>query len=208
MKKLPCLITAFLVLLAWPYSMAIAEQQDRSIERCNELYHNSAFEDAITCYRSLLDEGHSANILYNIGNSYAQLDQTGYSILYFMRALSIDPADSDSSGNLAMIKKEKGLFPPEKSAVQVFFNLLTLGQWSVLCLLAAAGYLAFACTRLGRKKNNLLLEAFILCLCLIFLSAGVLGARIRYNEWHQSVVVRDSRLLISPFENGASIGAI
>jgi hypothetical protein len=207
MKTLPLLITVLLILLALSVSIAARDQQQISIEACNTQYHNNAFEDAIACYQNIPSEGHSANILYNIGNSYAQLDQPGYSVLYFLRALSINPGDSDISGNLAMVKKEKGLFPPEKSAAQLFFSLLSLGQWSLLCLLSVAGYLIFSCTRLTKGKN-VLLESFVILLCVFSLSAGVLGTIIRYREWHQSVVIKDSRLLVSPFENGASIGSI
>ena len=207
MKTLPFLITVLLTLMALSVSIAARDQQQISIEACNTLYHNNTFEDAIACYKNVPSEGHSANILYNIGNSYAQLDQPGYSVLYFLRALSINPGDSDISGNLAMVKKEKGLFPPEKSAAQLFFSLLSLGQWSLLCLVSVAGYLIFSCTRLTKGKK-LLLESFVILLCLFSLSAGVLGTIIRYREWHQSVVIKDSRLLVSPFANGASIGSI
>lgn len=206
MKIRHSIISVFLLLLS--HSIAIADSQpQRSIEACNTLYHNNALEEAIGCYEEFSDAGYSANILYNIGNSYAQLDQTGYSVLYFMRALAIDPGDSDISGNLAMVKNEKGLFPPEKSAVQLFFSLLTLGQWSVLCLLSVGGYLVFSCTRLNKGKN-MALESLVIILCLLSLGAGILGAMIQYREWQHSVVIKDSRLLVSPFENGASIGSI
>ena len=208
MKALPILIAVFLILLIHSVSFADSDQQNAaSLEACNTFYHNNAFEDAIACYKNLLSEGRSANILYNIGNSYAQLDQPGYSVLYFLRALSVNPKDSDISGNLAMVKKEKGLFPPEKSALQMFFSLLTLGQWSILCLISLAGYFVFSSTRLSKGKN-MVLESFVILLCMFSLSAGVMGTMVRYREWHQSVVIRDSRLLISPFEKGASIGSI
>ncbi len=208
MITLRSLISVFLILLCYSVSFADSGKQNAaSLEACNTFYHNNAFEDAVTCYKNLLSGGHSANILYNIGNSYAQLDQPGYSVLYFLRALSVNPKDSDISGNLAMVKKEKGLFPPEKSAVQMFFGLLTLGQWSILCLISLAGYLVFSLTRLSKGKN-MVLESFVILLCIFSLSAGVLGTMMRYREWHQSVVIRDSRLLVSPFENGASIGSI
>ena len=175
MKKRPCLMPVFLILLTCSHVMADGRSKDASVEACNALYHENSFKDAIGCYQSLSNSEHSANILYNIANSYAQLDQPGYSVLYYLRALSLNPGDSDISGNLTMIKTEKGLFPPEKSAVQRFFGLLTLGQWSILCLLSTAGYLIFACTRLRRPKN-LVLETFVLLLCTILLSAGVFGA--------------------------------
>ncbi len=197
----------FLILLTCSHAMADGRLQDTSIDACNALYHENNFEDAIGCYQRLSNSEHSANVLYNIANSYAQLDQPGYSVLYYLRALSLNPGDSDISGNLAMVKDEKGLFPPEKPAILRFFSLLTLAQWSILCLLSAAGYLVFACTRLSRPKN-MVLETFVLLLCTILLAAGVFGAGTRYREWQQAVVVKDSRLLVSPFENGASLGSI
>jgi len=207
MKTLRSIISVFLLLLS--HSISIAESQPQgSIDACNALYHDNGYEEAIACYKALSDEGLSANILYNIGNSYAQLDQTGYSVLYYMRALALAPGDSDISGNLAMVKNEKGLFPPEKSAASQFFSLLTTGQWSVVCLLSITAYLIFSFTRL-KKRNNWALESLVIIICLLSLGTGVLGAMTGYREWHQqSVVIRDSRLLVSPFENGAPIGSI
>jgi len=207
MKKLPFILVPLIALLCHTASFADTSGEEMSLEVCNKLYHSLAFEDAIACYKEIAAEKQSAAILYNIGNSYAQLDQAGYSILYFLRALSIDPGDSDISGNLAMVKKENGLFPPEKPVIKHLVNLLTLGQWSILCLLSLAGYLVFSFSRITRKPNYVL-EACVITICIIVFSAGALAAGVRYKEWHQGVVIENSRLLISPFENGTSIGSI
>lgn len=205
MKKLPLILVSLIALLC--HAASFADTSEMPLEVCNKLYHSLAFEDAIACYEGITTEKQSAAILYNIGNSFAQLDQAGYSILYYLRALSIDPGDSDISGNLAMVKNEHGLFPPEKPAIKHLVNLLTLGQWSMLCLLSLAGYLVFSCSRITNKKN-LLLETCVITICITVFSASALAAGIRYRDWHQGVVIEDSRLLISPFENGTSIGSI
>ena len=177
------------------------------IDRCNSLYHDSSYEQAITCYQGLVSEGISAEILYNIGNSYAQLDQTGRAVLHYLRALCLEPDDSDISGNLSLVRKEKGLFAKDPSLSEQLFGLITVTQWSLLCLSALVIYLVFSLYRL-KKRRSLLVESLVVILCTALFVLGAAGAVLRYQQWQQSVVIDDSRLLVSPFNSASSIGQI
>ena len=187
--------------------MCAAESVDPSLDSCNSKYHAMKFEEAIACYQQHTPDEYSAAVFYNIGNSYAQLNQPGYSILYFMRASMLAPGDADISGNLAMIRDRYGLFPPDTSMVKQLVNLLTLSQWSMLTLLSLIVYLIYAVTRV-KKKSGLLTESIVILSCLLVFGAGIFGAMSRYKEWHRGVIVRESKLLVSPFEGASSIGSI
>jgi len=204
MKQLVLSITIILVALIRTLPAAAEEV---SMEGCNSLYFQGSYEKAIECYQDLGSGSMSAALFYNIGNSYAKLDKPGYSILNYLRALHITPRDSDISGNIALVKKEKGLFPPEQSVITNVLNRLTTGQWALICILALALYLVFALTRL-KTKNNLYLESSVIVFCVLLFSIGAAGVVKGYQKWQQAVVISDSRLLLSPYDTAASIGSI
>lgn len=207
MKNISLPLSILFMLLSAALAYSNSDGQPVTIDTCNRLYYDNNFTEAINCYEELAGNGFSAALFFNIGNSYAQLDHPGYSVLYYLRALSLAPGDSDISGNLSMVRKEYSLFPAEKPAAQKLFETLTLGQWSLLCLISLAAYLIFSCTRISRSKN-LAFEFLITGSCLLVFTVGVTGTVVRYKALHQSVVVQDSRLLISPYDNGASVGSI
>ncbi len=73
----------------------------RLIEEGNLHYQENAFEEALSKYNQVIDAGfYSSELYYNTGNCYYKLNQIPESILYFEKALKIDPTDSDAAFNL------------------------------------------------------------------------------------------------------------
>ena len=184
-----------------------SEKPATKLDECNTLYHEHQFEGAIACYEQLLSDQYSAALLYNIGNSYAQLDQPGHSILNYLRAQMLSPSDSDISGNLELVREAYGLFSPEPSFIKEVLKLLSLAQWSFLCLLALGVYLLYSAAGI-KGKRTLLKETVVVLLCLCLFSVGAFASFMNYRAWHRGVVVSDTTLRISPFEGGASVGSI
>ncbi|MEJ2056815.1 MAG: hypothetical protein P8X39_03120 [Desulfofustis sp.] len=200
MKLLVTIICSFML---FPAQLNAADAGP-DLDGCNRLYHDGAFEEAIHCYERI---GTSAELLFNIGNSYARLDQTGYAVLYYLRALCLAPGDPDLLGNLNQIRKENSLFSPEPGLDDQFFSLLTIHQWSYLSLAALLFYLFFLIYSLRRKKRlSGIIPATVAVL--IISAVGCWGAWHHYAQWQRSVVVEKSRLLISPFENAEPVGSI
>ena len=177
-----------------------------SMDACNQIYHDAEYEQAITCYHALPA---SAAQLFNIGNSYARLDEVGYAVLFYLRALCVAPDDSDVIANLSHIREQHSLYSPEASVAGQLFDLLSITHWSLLCLLAPLIYLVFSGVRLLRSgRQPRWLEITVLCGCLALFSLAAAGSWFHYQRWQQAVVVEDTRLLISPFDKAESIGAI
>ncbi len=174
------------------------------LDGCNLLYHEGTYEEAIRCYEQI---GTSAELLFNIGNSYAQLGRSGYAILHYLRALCLSPADADTLNNLDQIRRENSLFPPEPSLTDQFFSLLTISQWTYICLTALIFFLVLITLSL-RKKRGAGMNISAVLICLIVFTLGAWGAQNHYRQWQRSVVVEETRLLISPFESAESAGAI
>ncbi len=201
---------ALIVLLLISFSsMALAETNSPNLlfEQANRDYSQGNFAKATSQYEKILqNHGLSAPTLYNLGNSYAQNSQPGKAVLSYLRALRLSPSDSDIKGNLQLIRKEQGLFQPERTLAQKFTHLLEMDQW---CLMAgiAFGLLTlfhlFSYFKAVNKKSTLLVSTllFFIVLC------TVISLFTRYRDYHDGVITTsDVHLRISPFEAASSTG--
>ncbi|MBP3679154.1 MAG: tetratricopeptide repeat protein [Bacteroidaceae bacterium] len=70
-------------------------------------YVNNDFAKAAELYESILNnEGESADIYYNLGNSYYKMDNIAKAILNYKRALLLNPADNDIQFNLELAQSK------------------------------------------------------------------------------------------------------
>lgn len=67
----------------------------------NGLYREGKFQQAVSSYERLLDEGFiSSSLYFNLGNSYFKMGRRGKAILYYKRAQRLAPRDPDIEANL------------------------------------------------------------------------------------------------------------
>ena len=67
-------------------------------------YMNNDYISAAQVYESLLTNGESAELYYNLGNSYYKMGDIAKAILNYERALLLDPGSNDIRFNLDMAK--------------------------------------------------------------------------------------------------------
>ncbi|GBD95331.1 MAG TPA: tetratricopeptide repeat protein [Nitrospirae bacterium] len=68
--------------------------------RGNALYEEGRYDEAVEEYGRLLEQGYeSANLYYNLGNSYFKKGELGRAILNYERAKKLMPRDSDLASN-------------------------------------------------------------------------------------------------------------
>jgi len=71
------------------------------IEKANQAYNDGAFTEAVDLYHSVIDSGYmSASLYYNLGNAYFKSKDIPSSILYYEKALKLDPKDEQIRFNL------------------------------------------------------------------------------------------------------------
>lgn len=177
------------------------------LDSCNELYYQAHYDRAIDCYHRLGGEHPPASLLYNIGNAHARLGNAGAATLSYLRSLYLAPGDADAAGNLALLRKQHGIFPPEPSPGEQAAALLTISQWSLVSLAGLLIYLGFALLSL-KKKPRRAGEILVFLLCLLLFAGGLTAASVRYHHWQRSVVMTDGQLVVSPFAGATPIGAI
>ncbi len=97
--------------------------QQATIKEAEDAYQKDDFNKAIELYEKLLQtEGESAEIYYNLGNSYYKENKIAPAILNYERALLLDPADQDIRFNLQMARQKS---VDKIEPVGKFF----LGEW-------------------------------------------------------------------------------
>ena len=99
MRKLGFLI----FLLSGFLILSHANEMDSVISKANAYYADGFYLEAIDTYKEVLNHGYiSADIYYNIGNAYFKLKNTPYAILYYERALALQPEHEDARHNLTL----------------------------------------------------------------------------------------------------------
>ncbi len=92
-------------------------------EKGNEHYKNRKYEAAVQAYKSVLDAGQeSAELYFNLGNSYYKLDKVALTIYYYEKALVLNPNDKEVLNNLEFAKKRT--IDEIKEVPKVGFNKL------------------------------------------------------------------------------------
>lgn len=102
MKKI---ITILIILLSTTGIKAQDKAATASLpQMADSAYNDLAYSEALNLYQATADSlGVSPDLLYNIGNTYYRLSQPGKAILYYERALRLDPAHKDARANLKFV---------------------------------------------------------------------------------------------------------
>lgn len=96
MKKLSIIIAFLIGMIQLVSAAPTKEEADKD-------YQENKFAEAIEKYESILStEGESADIYYNLGNSYYKSKNIAKAVLNYERALLMSPGDADIRFNLEM----------------------------------------------------------------------------------------------------------
>lgn len=119
----------------------MAQNKDTSIVNANQLLQQKQYHEAINNYLPLVSEGYeSLTLFYNLGIAYFESGQFPESILYFEKALKLDPKNEAAKHNLELANKK---IDQEFIALKSFFLYrwwkqivlkFSLGTWTFLVI--------------------------------------------------------------------------
>lgn len=94
-------IVLFVLLLA---SFTIrAQDYQASLLKAEQAYSESKYDTTAIIYQSIIDSGYqSPELYYNLGNCYYKLQEIPSAILYFEKALKLNPNDENIIHNLSL----------------------------------------------------------------------------------------------------------
>lgn len=195
-------------------AMVVCASESSTFERANERFSKGDFAGAVTSYEEVIrDEGTSAAVLYNLGNSYQRLGQPGPAILAYERARLLSPRDPDLLANLALARKASAAQEEEVNPhprLEAALGYLSRHEWSWLVVAGALwiGLLsvveAFSSIRNRRGFRGLIRLSG--ALAVVVLVAGTVALYLRRDESSRGVIVSESAVLrLSPFEKAESL---
>ncbi|MGB1004622.1 MAG: tetratricopeptide repeat protein [Salibacteraceae bacterium] len=106
MKKLIVLLL-FSITSVYSFSFETAHY-DSLYSLANNQYQNQKYEEALKSYSIIFESGlESADLFYNTANCYYKLNQPTQAILYYEKALKLNPSGKDIKYNLELVNKLK-----------------------------------------------------------------------------------------------------
>ena len=123
-------------------NLSFSQNSENYFKAGNDFYNNGQFENALDSYLKVLNENyHSAELYFNIGNTYYKLDSIAHSIFYFEKAKKMSPMDRDILNNLGYAENMKIdlIEKLPKSQIENFqiylFNIFSSNQLGYIILL-------------------------------------------------------------------------
>lgn len=99
MKKILVFLMMMVASTGWAQLSSVS--YNNWFEDGNAAYAEGNYEQALTFYNSIVDAGReSADLYYNMGNTYYKMKDYPHAILYYEKALKLNPGDEDIRVNL------------------------------------------------------------------------------------------------------------
>jgi len=97
---------ALFIIISLLIAFNAKSQEADSLSKANELYKSGKYQDAVLIYEYILDQGYeSKELYYNLGNAYYKQNVISKAILYYEKALLLDPNDEDVIYNLELANR-------------------------------------------------------------------------------------------------------
>ncbi len=183
-------------------AMSLTQQADSA-------YMQDNFAKATELYLKIAaEEGTSANLYYNIGNCYYRQGKPGMAILYYERALRLDPSDKDARANLEFVNTkitdepgDRGMFI--SNTVNGFACKISANIWagiaigSFVLLLGAIALYVFTST-IALRKAGFFGGIILLFICICANICASIATRYSTTGKEAVIVVPSTLLSTSP----------
>lgn len=212
-------IVAFIALLTIS-SLVFASVDDSLMQQGNAAYQSGDYDRAIRCYQEIVNHGNEGAILYyNMGNAYFKSKQTAEALLWYERALRLDPSNEDIKHNIAyanMQITDKIEVLPELFVVRWWNALsksMTVTGWAVMAVVFGALFaLSIALMLVSRRRwlsVTAVVLAFISLLIAIFSLIFASKESKRYIQQPEAIVMQSVvNAKGTPDESGTSLFVI
>ncbi len=181
--------------------LSISKEEAQTIfAEGNAAYEQNDFDGALAKYQQLEEEYMSLDLYYNLGNTYYKLNDFPRAILYYERAMKVNPRDEDVKVNLRIANlqtKDKIDALPSLGVEDVMDNLVStssISRWTwatVACFFLSALLVALFLWRHAKAARRLYILGAIVCLIagIICLSGGM-AATNRINAQTEGIIMQ------------------
>lgn len=190
------------LIMGWSGSLLLAADMDSLFHAGNSLYEEGKYEEALGVYYQVIEHNkESADLYYNMGNAAYRSNSIGYAILYYEKALKLEPKHEDAANNLEFVSQYRLDAFEEVPQLFVgnwirgFVHFLPERSWSFLAMflffVVLAGILVYLfASRIALKKAGFVsVLAGLLLFALAFSSAA---------SRHREVIRPDKGIILAP----------
>ena len=171
-------------------------------EDADQAYQKNDYATAVEKYETILKtEGESADLYYNLGNSYYKMKNIAKAVLNYERALLLNPGDADIRFNLEMARSKTvdQVTPVSEVFIVTWINSLVnlMGEraWGVMGIVSFWMMLiALAIYIFGRR---IILKKIGFIGMILFLLVSV-GANVFANTQKDELINRVGAIIMSP----------
>jgi len=210
MNRLIFFVTLFLQI----YTVG-AQDLSFLLQEGNKALSSKKYDAAISAYNNIIkEEKVSSSVYYNLANAYLGNNNIAQAIIYYERALKLDPLDRDIMNNLEIAK---GKITDPIYAIEPFFiskywhkftSLLSFKLWTILSILLFIGaIISLYFFLLGNtdKQNTLGRKCVIVATAIFFLTLLICVSRymqLRSDDF--AVVMENTNRYEGPDERSIS----
>lgn len=93
-----------IIIIAWTLNAAAGDfPMDQLANSANRAYAEGNYLQAIEQYEQILQEGYESSVLYyNLGNAFFKMNNMPSALLYYEKAMKLDPTDESTRFNLEL----------------------------------------------------------------------------------------------------------
>jgi len=193
---------AYLILVLSLLLSELMAASDSLFQSANLLYQEGKYEKALEDYRQISESGlESADLYYNMGNAAYRSNSIGYAILYYEKALKMEPTHDDASHNLdfaARYQVDTFEQVPElflRIWMRLMLQSMSERTWSILALIFFVLILFSFLLYLFSHRLTLKKLGFFLTLASGFLFVITFSSAL---SRHRSIVKPDAAIVIAP----------
>ena len=179
------IISILLAVMALPLMAANAK-----IDRANQAYKQELYNEALKLYLQEAKETGVSSALYcNIGDTYYRLKDNVHAVLYYERALVLDPSNNDARFNLEFVRGKMQL--PDDAGESWFSNWvdqtvsrLSSNTWAVIAIITFLLFLAGVAAYLF--VDNVLVRKIGFFGGALVLAASILANLAAFHVYHKA----------------------
>ncbi|MDL2296450.1 tetratricopeptide repeat protein [Bacteroidales bacterium OttesenSCG-928-E04] len=185
-----------------------------------ELYQQENYPQALTHYMDIVNGGNQGAILfYNIGNCYYKMNDKAQALLWYERALRLDPSNEDIKHNISFVNQtliDKIETMPEFFIAKWWDNLsksMTSNNWAIGSIAAACLFFLFLLlifiTRRRWIRSTSLLFSGIFCALFILTLLFARKEEMRYINNPEAIIMQSVAIAKStPTPSGSDLFVI
>lgn len=201
------------LLLAIVSMIAQAVTPSEMKTQADSAYARADYETAVKLYGELAEQNLTADVCYNLGCAYYRIDDIAHSVLWFERALKLNPSDNDVLFNLelARTKTIDKIIPQHEFILFTYFRLMTnwfsLRTWtivSILCFVLMLASLLFFWASGSVSVRKLTFSLAIVLLLVTILSNVCAMQQRNFKQTHTSGIITTPAVTVksTPADNG------